>query len=146
MHVPYMTNPDLVRTLEVLVQRNLGGQRLFDHYLIMKIERNILKFSADEFSRTVRSLADKHFVEDSVFWDDYAFKYVTHDKNGQEGKRVFTFEQAKQVWDSLVYLKLRCPQIDLKDTLRNVEKWLDGKDDAGMPLQPKQLAQASSAD
>ena len=38
---------------------------------------------------------------------------------------MMTYNQAKQVWDSLVYLKLRCPTIDLKDTLRNVEKWLD---------------------
>ena len=47
MHVPRMNNRDLVRTLEVLVARNLGGQRLFDHYIYMKIERNVLKFNTD---------------------------------------------------------------------------------------------------
>lgn len=125
MHVPKMTNRDLVRTLQVLVRRNLGGQRLFDHYIYLKIERNVLKFTNDEYCRTVRALADKHFVQDSVFWDDYVFKYATHDANGREGQREFTFRQAKQVWDSLVYLKLRCPEIDLKDTLKHIEKWLD---------------------
>ena len=120
-----MTNRDLVSTLEVLVRRNLGGNRLFDHYIYLKIERNVLKFTTSEYSRTVRALADKHFVQDSVFWDDYVFKYATHDANGKEGKREFTFKQAKQVWDSLVYLKLRCPEIDLKDTLKHIEKWLD---------------------
>ena len=125
MHVPKMTNQDLVRTLEVLVARNLGGQRLFDHYIYMKIERNVLKFNIDLYCRTVRALADKQFVEDQVFWEDYVFKYATHDRNGNEGKRVFTFDEAKKVWDSLVYLKLRCPTIDLKDTLKNVEVWLD---------------------
>ena len=69
MHVPYMVNKDLVTTLEVLVKRNLGGQRLFDHYIYMKIERNVLKFTTDQYCRTVRALADKQFVEDSVFWD-----------------------------------------------------------------------------
>ncbi len=49
------------------------------------------------------------------------FKYVTHNATGQEGKRTFTYRQAKQVWDSLVYLKLRCPTIELKDTLKHVE-------------------------
>ena len=47
MHVPKMTNRDLVSTLEVLVARNLGGQRLFDHYIYLKIERNVLKFTTD---------------------------------------------------------------------------------------------------
>lgn len=125
MHIPYMNNQDLVRTLEVLVQRELGGQRLFDHYIYMKIERNVLKFDVDQYCRTVRALADKQFVQDSVFWDDYVFKYATNDSNGKEGKRVFTYNQAKKVWDSLVYLKLRCPTIDLKDTLKHVEVWLD---------------------
>ena len=82
MHVPRMNNRDLVRTLEVLVARNLGGQRLFDHYIYMKIERNVLKFNTDQYCRTVRALADKQFVEDSVFWDDYVFKYVNHSATG----------------------------------------------------------------
>lgn len=91
MHVPYMTNRDLITTLEVLVKRNLGGQRLFDHYIYLKIERNVLKFTCDEYCRTVRILADKGFSQDSVFWDDFMFKYTTHDINGKEGKRTFTF-------------------------------------------------------
>ena len=53
------------------------------------------------------------------------FKYLTHNKNGQEGKRELTFNQAKKIWDSLVYLKIRCPTIDLKDSLKNVEKFLN---------------------
>lgn len=128
MHVSYMTNKDLVRTLEILVERNMGGSRLFNQYIYMKIERNCLRFTIDQYCRSVRALADKHYVEDSVFWDDYMFKYTTHDSNGREGQRKFTFNQAKMVWDSLVYLKLRCPSIDLKDTLKNVEKWLDAPD------------------
>ena len=47
MHIPQMTNRDLVSTLEVLVARNLGGKRLFDHYIYLKIERNVLKFTND---------------------------------------------------------------------------------------------------
>ena len=117
MMVPQMTNRDLIRTLEILVARGLGGQRLFDHYIYMKIERNVLKFDCSQYCRVVRALADKGFVEDSVFWDDFVFKYPSHDKNGKEGKRVLTYNQAKQVWDAIVYLKLRCPTIDLKNTL-----------------------------
>ena len=125
MHVPRMTNQDLISTLEVLVQREMGGERLFNHYIYMKIERNVLKFNTEQYCRTVRALADRQFVEDSVFWDDYVLKYVSHDKSGQEGARVFTYRQAKRVWDSLVYLQIRCPTIELKNALKHVEKWLD---------------------
>ena len=99
-----MTNADLISTLEVLVKKNMGGERLFNHYIYMKIERNVLKFTPSQYCRTVRALADKQFVEDQVFWEDYVFKYVSHDKSGREGMRKFDYYQAKQVWDSLVYL------------------------------------------
>ena len=139
MHVPFMSNRDLVRTLEVLVRRNLGGDRLFDHYIYVKIERNILKFSTDEYCRTVRALADKNFVQDPVFWEDFVFRYATHDANGRVGKRELTFNQARQIWDSLVYLKIQCPQIDLKDTLKHIEKWLDQSPRSDLLKHPKRL-------
>lgn len=106
-----MTNRDIVRTLEVLVHRNLGGERLFDHYIYLKIERNILKFTTEEYCRTIRALAEKRYVEDTVFWEDYVFKYATKDLKGREGNRRFTFNQAKKVWDCLAYLKIRCPEL-----------------------------------
>lgn len=95
MHVPRMSDRELVRTLEVLVARNLGGDRLFDHYINMKMERNVLRFKPDLYSRTVRAYADKLFVQDSVFWDDYMFKYVSHDSNGIQGQRTFSYDEAK---------------------------------------------------
>ena len=125
MHIALMTDKDLVTTLEVLVQRNLGGERLFNHYIYLKIEKNVLRFDHDLYCRTIRALADKQYVEDSVFWDDYMFKYLTHNRHGTEGKRELTFNQAKKIWDSLVYLKIKCPTIDLKDSLKNVEKFLN---------------------
>ena len=69
------------------------------------------------------------------------FKYLTHDKNGREGKREFTFNQAKKIWDSIVYLKIRCPTIDLKDSLKNVEKWLNVEQEntPSEPELPKEL-------
>ncbi len=64
MHVPFLNNEQLVQTLEVLVSRELGAERLFMNYIYLKIERNILKFSVDQFCRSVRALADKGFSED----------------------------------------------------------------------------------
>jgi hypothetical protein len=64
MHINFMDNAELVRTLEVLVSKGLGSERLFLHYIYMRIERNILSFSVDEYCRCIRALADKGFVED----------------------------------------------------------------------------------
>ena len=77
------------------------------------------------------------------------FKYLTHDRNGHEGKREFTFNQAKKIWDSLVYLKIRCPTIDLKDSLKNVEKWPDvdtEKPKASQKELPEEVEQVQAAD
>ena len=44
MHINFMNNSELVRTLEVLVKKDLGSDRLFLHYIYMRIERNVLQF------------------------------------------------------------------------------------------------------
>jgi hypothetical protein len=72
----------------------------------------------------LRVMADKGFVEDYVFWDKFAFRYV-YDDPKNEGVRVFTHSEAKQLWDSFVYLKLKCPTIDIKDPLIELEKFID---------------------
>ena len=123
--MPHLHVNDLVRVLEVLVRQNLGSERLFHNYIYLRIEKNVLKFSVDNYCRVVRAVADKQFVEDPVFWHDYIFKYVNHGRNGLEGERRFTPTEAKEVWEAIIYLKLRCPQVDLRDTLQHVEMWME---------------------
>jgi len=57
----------------------------------------------------VRALADKGFVEDSVFWNDFMFKFVYQVAKPVGWERKFTPEEAKRVWDTIIYLKLKCP-------------------------------------
>ena len=47
MHINHMNEEQIVRTLEVLTKRNLGSERLFLHYLYLKIERSVFNFSVD---------------------------------------------------------------------------------------------------
>ena len=68
MHINFMDNAQLVRTLEVLVNKGLGSDRLFLHYIYMRIERNVLSFTTDEYCKCIRALADKGFMEDRQFW------------------------------------------------------------------------------
>lgn len=47
MHIAFLNDEQLLRVLEVLVKKELGSERLFLHYIYLKIERNVLKFSVD---------------------------------------------------------------------------------------------------
>lgn len=123
MYVKQMNNNQIVRTLEVCVSRNIGSQRMFDHYILAMIERHVLKYNVNLYSRMIRAMADKGFVEDYVFWEKFAFKYVYTDPRN-DGVRVFTHDEAKKLWDSFVYLKLKCPTIDIKDVLVQLEQFI----------------------
>lgn len=124
MHIAFMSNAQVVKTLEVLVRRDLGSERLFLHYIYMRIERNALKFNTDEFVRCVRALADKGYGNDTQFWEEYMLKFcfVRSKPAGQE--RFFTPKNAKAVWDVLMYLQLKCPDINVEAPLKQVEKWM----------------------
>jgi len=52
------------------------------------------------------------------------FKYVSEVHRPKESERKFTGSEAKRVWDSLIYLKIKCPEIDLKNSLKVLEKWM----------------------
>jgi len=121
MFVKDMNNSQIVRTLEVCVARNLGSSRLYDHYILHMIEKHVLTYKVSEYSRMVRALAQKGFAEDYVFWEKFAFRYVFLDpRTGKDRK--FTEYQAKKLWDSFVFLKLKCPTIDIKEVLAQLEK------------------------
>jgi len=124
MYIKDMSNAQVIRTLEVCVARNVGSQRLFDHYMLFMIEKHVLSYKVSEYSRMVRALAEKGFVEDYVFWDKFAFRYVFHDPR-TGGERKFNNAQAKTLWDTFVFLKLKCPVIDIKDVLVQLEKFIE---------------------
>lgn len=131
MQIKHLSKEHLVRTLEVVVKRGLGSDRLYRDYLLLKLERNILKLNVEQYCRTIRALADKQYVEDSVFWNEYVFRFIhtTEDaakqsKKGVEVERTFTDPEARKLWDALIYLKLKCPSLDLKDHIGHVEKFM----------------------
>lgn len=111
------------------VKRGLGSDRMYRDYLLLKIERNIMKFSIPQYCRLIRALADKQYVEDNVFWNEYVFKFIhgeQADKNKKGGaiQRTFTDDEARRLWDALIYLKLKCPSLDLKEHIGHVEKFM----------------------
>lgn len=127
MQIKHLHKENLVRVLEVIVKRGLGSERLYRDHLLLKIERNIIKFSVEQYCRIIRSLADKQYVEDTVFWTEYIFKYLHQDpsdKRKEAAERTFTDAQARKLWDALIYLKLKCPSLDMKDHIEHVEKFM----------------------
>eukprot|EP00352_Strombidinopsis_acuminata_P001933 CAMPEP_0176399710 /NCGR_PEP_ID=MMETSP0126-20121128/46973_1 /TAXON_ID=141414 ORGANISM="Strombidinopsis acuminatum, Strain SPMC142" /NCGR_SAMPLE_ID=MMETSP0126 /ASSEMBLY_ACC=CAM_ASM_000229 /LENGTH=86 /DNA_ID=CAMNT_0017775445 /DNA_START=164 /DNA_END=424 /DNA_ORIENTATION=- len=71
----------------------------------------------------IRAIADKNFVEDSIFWDKHIFQYCKFEKDNKT-KREFTAEEARKVWEALIYLKLKCPIIDIKEPIAAIEKYM----------------------
>ena len=88
MHVSFLNNSELVRTLEVLVQKELGSERLFQHYIFMRLERKVLQFTSKEYCRCIRALADKQHSEDRQFWS-IILKYVFEKDKPKGGERKF---------------------------------------------------------
>lgn len=71
----------------------------------------------------LRALADKQYVEDTIFWNEYVFKYLYHAATGKAA-RAFTDAEATKLWDALIYLKLKCPSLDLKNHIGHVETFM----------------------
>ena len=59
IHIKTLSREQLVRTLEVIVKRGIGSDRLFRDYLLLKLERNVMKLSVEQYCRMLRALADK---------------------------------------------------------------------------------------
>ena len=110
-----------MRVLEVLVKKNLGSERLFQHYIYMQIERRVLQFTVPQYCRLIRALADKGHSSDRQFWHQFVLRYVFVMEKPKNAVRQFGRHQAKAVWDSLIYLKLKNPEIDVAEALAVVE-------------------------
>lgn len=119
-----------MRVLEVLVKRNLGGDRLFQNYLLLKVERTVKNYSVPQYCKLIRLLADKRYTHDIVFWTDYILKYVeTEDVQGGVKTKSFKPHDAKTIWDAFIYLKLLCPELDLTHAFTQIEMWLPSTSD-----------------
>jgi hypothetical protein len=81
----------------------------------------MLRFSVNQYVRLLMVIADKQYVEDPVFWNDYMWNYVKV-KNDKEQLEP---EDAKAIWEALVYLKLKCPAIDTLEVQEIVEQVMD---------------------
>lgn len=125
MFVKEMSDKHIIRCLEVITKKGLGSQRLFDHYILLMIEKNLLHYTVSLYARMVQAMADRAFVEDYVFWDKFAFRYVFEDPKGLAGQRNLTHAQAKRLWDAFVYLRIKCPTIDVREVLQKLETFMD---------------------
>lgn len=123
IQVKYLNKEQMIRCLEVLVKRGLGSETLFRDHLLLKIERNIYKFNVNQYARLLRALADKQYVEDLVFWNQYVFRYI-HETGRKDEVKTFTEEEARLLWDALIYLKLKCPTLDIKEHITKVESFM----------------------
>lgn len=88
MHISFLSNEELLRTLEVLVEKNLGSERLFKNYIYMQIERRVLNYDANQYERLLRALADKGIDQDRQFWQ-IVLKWVYERARPKGGERIY---------------------------------------------------------
>ena len=130
IQVKYLSKEHMIRTLEIIVKKGMGSERLYRDYLLLKIEKNMMKLTVDQYARLLRALADKNYVEDIIFWNQHVFKYIHGETpldkkpNQKREERTFTNEEAKQIWEALIYLKLKCPTLDVNDHILKIETFL----------------------
>lgn len=68
MYLPHFNKPQLIRTFAILTKRGLGSERLFNNYIYLQIERQMLSFTGSQYCKILRILSDKGYQEDKVFW------------------------------------------------------------------------------
>jgi len=100
----------------VCVQRNLGDKRLFKEFLFFYVEKKIKKFTVDRYVRILRCLGDKKYTEDTIFWNDYIFPRIYINPWNQK--------DAKLIWDALIALKLKCPELNCEIPIEYIESLL----------------------
>lgn len=47
IHIKTLSKESITRVLEILVKRGLGSERIYRDYLLLTVEKNIMKFSVD---------------------------------------------------------------------------------------------------
>ncbi len=129
VHIKHLSKEHLIRVLEVCVKRGIGSDRMYRDFLLLKIEKNMSKLSVSQYIRMMRALADKQYVEDNVFWNEYVFRFITVSPeksiSGQKDiPRTFSDDEARKIWDALIYLKLKCPSIDVKSQISYIEQFM----------------------
>jgi hypothetical protein len=116
LEVKNLSTTDLIRVCEGCSQRNLGDQSLYKEYLFFYIERRVKNFTIDQFVRILKVLGDRQYTEDSIFWNDYMFPRIYKSPLNQN--------DATLVWDSLLALQVKCPELNLAIPLNYVESLL----------------------
>jgi hypothetical protein len=104
IHVKKLTVPQLVRVSEVCSQRKLGDRRFYKEFLFFYVEKLIKGFNIGQYVRILRVLGDLKYTEDLIFWNEFIFPRIYMKPLSQK--------EAKIIWDALIALKLKCPELN----------------------------------
>ena len=106
-----------------MVKREIGSERLLRDYLLLKVEKKVFQLTIDQYRRLIVALADRQYIDDSALWKEYLFKYL-YETQTKGVERTFTNDEARRLWDAYIYLKLKCPTLDVRDAIARIESFL----------------------
>lgn len=72
-----------------------------------------MNFNFDIYLRIVKVLGDLRYTEDHIFWNEFVFQRIY--------KEPLTKDEATQLYDTLIGLKLKCPEINCEIPIKYVE-------------------------
>ncbi len=105
IHTPSIRFREMIEVLEICCDNNLQAERLINYFLIPKIEKNLHKFSFDDYISLLKVLAKMHYQEDPVFWSDFVLPCIFNFE--------MTYQEAKLLWETYLSVKINCPSLDI---------------------------------
>jgi hypothetical protein len=115
-HVKNLNVEQLVRVCEVCAQRNLGDKRLYKEFLFFYVEKRIAVFNIPQLVRILRVLGERRYTDDVIFWNNFIFPRIYLDPLNQK--------EAQTIWEALVALKLKCPELNCDIPINYIESIL----------------------
>lgn len=116
VHVKDYSPKKLTRLAEVCVSRELGDARFYKEFLFFYVEKKIKIFKLDHYIRILRVLGNKRYTEDIIFWNNFIFPRIYLEPLNQT--------EANLIWEALVALKMKCPELDTSIPLNYIETLL----------------------
>lgn len=115
-HVKSLDLERLIKVSEICVKKNLGDDRLYSNFLFFYIEKRIISVKFQQYLRILKVLGDKRYTDDIIFWNNFIFPWIyTKPRNQSE---------AQQLWESLIALKVKCPELSCEIPINYIESLL----------------------
>lgn len=113
IHVEKLRDKDLLTLYQVMIEQNVNNERLLKYFVYPRIEKRIVRFSFENYITSLNLLSSAQYEEDLVFWNDHVLPTIFNFE--------FSESEIKLLWDTLLRVKVNCPQVNISRQIVLVE-------------------------